>query len=373
MGVGCAGSYRLDDAPGTATSAAAPLRVLTLSWERQLVDHGLLAYRPQEWATPSLQAEGVLYVGSSGGKFYAFDLASGRELWTIETQGPIGSTPWYDERTKVVYFGGDDGNMYAVDAVAGRVKWTYSTQGIIRRAPAFSEGFLLFATSEGRIYALDADSGKWRWQYDREMPEGFTIHGHAGVVVRGNTAYTGFADGTLVALRAYSGDVIWTRSLRAEQEAEQERFVDIDSTPVLVGDTLLASSYSGGVFALSADSGSVRWRYPLEGANSVVAHGGRVYVTAPRAGMVALDMEGRLLWRQAIASGIPSRPVGHGPYLFVAGTEAGLYAVAAGRGTLLQYLEPGHGISAEPGVGQGRLGVLTNWGRLYTFRLLKHR
>jgi len=28
-----------------------------------------------------------------------------------------------------------------------------------------------------RVVALEPATGKWRWQYERDMPEGFTIHG----------------------------------------------------------------------------------------------------------------------------------------------------------------------------------------------------
>jgi outer membrane protein assembly factor BamB len=359
LSIGCARNYRLDEAP---RGAVAPRDVFRLMWQRRLVKREFLDFRPQEWASAILDGDRV-YVGSSAGRFMAFDTTTGRRLWTFKAQSSISSEPTLDEGR--LYFGADDGKLYAVDAKTGKLLWSYTTQGTINTAPAVAEGFLLFTSSEGRVYALDADSGKWRWQYDREAPEGFTIHGYAGVAVKGSTAFTGFADGTLVALRVYSGDVVWTRSLTRGKAG----FVDVDATPVVEGDVLLTTSYSGGVFAISTENGSIRWQYPVEGASALTIHRRQIYFTAPAVGVVALDLGGRLVWRQAIPKGVPSVPVASGPYLFVTGTESGLFAVSASTGRLLQYFDPGHGISAPPSVGEGFLATLTNQGRLYLFRV----
>ena len=53
------------------------------------------------------------------------------------------------------------------------------------------------ASASDHLVALDPATGKWRWQYEREMPEGFTIHGYAGPRLHGNELLAGFADGLL--------------------------------------------------------------------------------------------------------------------------------------------------------------------------------
>lgn len=363
-GFGCAGNYRLEST--RAESEAAPVNVLELQWQKKMVTRQFMDYRPQEWSTAAFDSSGQLFVGSSAKKFLSLRASDGSTRWILGTIGGVSSTPLYSSQFKTVFFGADDGRMYAADAQSGKIRWSYATHGTINRRPAHSEGFLLFTSSEGRIYGIDAETGKWKWQYERELPEGFTIQGYAGVAVSGSTGYTGFADGTLVALRAYSGDVIWTRSL----SSSKPKFVDIDTTPVLVpGGGLLVASYASGVYSVSQDNGSIRWQFPVEGASGIVVHEDRIYFSAPKMGVVALDMAGRLVWRQAIPRGVPSTPVAAGPLLFVSGTETGLYAVSARSGRLLQYFNPGHGISAVPAVRDRVLTVLTNQGWLYTFKI----
>lgn len=371
----CAGNYRLDRGQ---EGYGAPRAVLSLRWQRSLVYHDILSYRPQEWATAAFgpmhrgagqarrggPGRATVLVGSSARSFGAYG-ARGEQLWRVKTGGTISSEPWYNPRTKVVYFGCDDGRLYAVDATSGKLRWSFKTKGTIVHPPAYHDGVLLFTSSENRIYGLDANTGRWRWQYDRSAPEGFTIQGYAGVLVVGNVAYTGFADGVLVALKASTGEVIWTKSLAGNRR----RFVDIDTTPVLADGKILTASYASGLYALSPDTGSVAWSHPQVGIAAVTPSSYGPFITAPRAGLVALDKKGRERWRQAYPKGVPAEPLVAGPYVIIGGTESGLAVAEASSGRLLQYFDPGYGISARASRQGETVAVVSNRGRLYVFDL----
>src|SRR5207244_11528987 len=134
-----------------------------------------------------------------------------------------------------------------------------------------------------RVGALEA-GGKWRWQYDREAPEGFTIHGHAAPRALDGAVFAGFSDGYLVSLNGQNGEVIWAKSLAGTTD----QFVDVDATPAFWGDIVIASSYSGGLYALRARDGDVRWHLNIEGASALQLAEGRLYIAAPREGLAAL-------------------------------------------------------------------------------------
>src|SRR2546423_657751 len=119
-------------------------------------------------------------------------------------------------------------------------------RGPIEQTPTSTGDLILFANEADQVVAVDAINGKFKWQYKSETPEEYTLRGHAGVTIDGDLAYTGFSNGTLVALRKENGSVAWSTSLKAEAD----RFMDVDATPLVIGDRVYASSSSGGVYAL---------------------------------------------------------------------------------------------------------------------------
>jgi len=343
----------------------APVDVLQVRWRRHLTEEPLIEYKPQEFAAGASDGARV-YVGSSAGVLYALDARDGHKLWDLKLGGSISGQPRVVGATGLVYVGCDDGSIYAVEADSGKQRWTYRTRGPIASRPVFADDVLYFTSGENRVYALDARSGKWKWQYDREAPETFTIRGYPSPLVVGGRVYVGFSDGYLACLAAASGDVTWARSLAGDAT----RFVDVDSTPLFYQDTIFVSAYSTGVYALDPKDGSTRWRYDVEGAGSVKARGRRLYFTAAKAGLHALDLEGHLLWRQSLAAGGElSEPALVGKYVMVSSAMGGTYVADAASGRLYQYFFPGHGVTSPPTTDGRQVYVLSNGGYFYALAL----
>jgi len=116
---------------------------------------------PQMGSSPAV-TNGVVYIGASDGKLYAFEAATGRALWTASTGGPIESSPTVAGGTngtasgQVVFIGSDDNRLYAFDAngsircTAPRLQlktcaplWSFATNGHIESSPAIADGNVL--------------------------------------------------------------------------------------------------------------------------------------------------------------------------------------------------------------------------------------
>jgi outer membrane protein assembly factor BamB len=323
--------------------------------------------RPEECATAAIAGD-RLVVGSRAGKVVALSARDGRVLWESAVGGAIDAAAAHDPRRGRIYIGSDDGTLRAFDASSGAVAWTYRARGSIERAPALDGDALYVTTSADRIVSLDAETGKFRWQYDREPPEGFTIHGHAGPRVAGGLVLTGFSDGFLVALQTGTGELVWARSLAGASE----QFVDVDSTPTVHRETVVAASYSGGLHGLSLVGGEVRWRLSVEGAGTINAIGDQLFFAAPREGLGAMTPQGQVLWRQGLAdAGDLTPPVAVGPMLLFTGSRAGLFAVDRATGALLEVFNPGRGmcggVALDPA--SRRAYVLANSGWMYALDL----
>jgi outer membrane protein assembly factor BamB len=349
----------------------APVEVVSVRWRRHLNEENAILplnrieYKPQEFASATSDGERV-FVGTSNKSFWAFSTRDGSILWRHPVGGAIAGRPLYVEETGAVYFGSDDGGMYALDAATGKERWVYRTHGPIASLPVYQDGMLFFMNGENRIYSLDAKSGGWRWQYDRESPDAFTIRGYPSPLVLGDRVYAGFSDGYLGCLQASNGEVIWARSLAGEST----RFMDVDSTPLYYRGLIFVSDYSTGVYALEPKDGSTRWRYDVEGAGSVAARGSRLYFTAAKAGLHALDIDGHLLWRQALSEGGElSRPEIVDRYVMVSASAGGTYFADAMTGRLYQFFFPGHGVTSPPATDGRQVYVLSNAGYFYALGL----
>jgi outer membrane protein assembly factor BamB len=164
--------------------------------------------------------------------------------------------------------------------------------------------------------------------------------------------------------------VVWAKSLAAASE----QFVDVDTTPTVLGGgaVALVSSYSGGLYALDPRDGSVRWRVGIQGVGDVTAINGRLYFVAPRLGLHAAEADGRIIWRQGLAAaGDLTQPLAVGPYLLVSGSRAGLFVIDRQTGNLLEIFNPGQGICAPPTIDPSgtRLYILSNGGQLYALNI----
>lgn len=358
---GCGGS-----APGVARDMfVAPVDVLQVRWRRHLTEEPLLEYKPQEFASAASDGARV-FVGSSAKVLWALSARDGAPVWKLPLGGSVSGRPRYVPDTGLVYVGGDDGGLYAVDAQSGTQRWVYRTHGPIASQPVYVDDVLYFTSGENRVYAIDARNGKWKWQYDREAPESFTIRGYPAPLVLNNKVYVGFSDGYLACLNATNGDVVWARSLAGEAT----RFMDVDATPLFHRGTIFVSNYATGVYALDPKDGSTRWRYEVEGATTVRSRGGRLYFTAAKLGLHALDLDGHLLWRQALAAGGElSAPTLVDSYVLVSSSKGGTYVADAMSGRLYQFFYPGHGVTSEATSDGRQVYVLSNGGYFYALAL----
>ena len=346
----------------------APQAVLRVRWSRPLVlKQAFFAYNPQEFATPGLSPDGqTVYVGSSAKVFYALRHRDGEVLWQRPLRGGLASEPLYvpagEASTEpLLLIGDDDGALTALAPATGEVRWTAQLSGPIRTQPTVAGGVVYTTTTAGRIYAHKLGTGKWIWQYERETPDGFAIRGGSGALYHGGRVYVGFPDGYLGCLQADNGELQWTRQL----SGNATRFTDVDSTPVLVGDTLYVSCFASGVYALAVKDGSTRWRYDLDAAGQLAAEpsGERIYAASATQGLVALDAKGRLLWQQSPSKqGELSAPLLWGRYVLLNAVSSGLLIIDSASGELVQAFNPGQGASARPTASPSEVYMLSNVG-----------
>jgi len=344
---------------------------LSLKWKFVTADR-LTEINPQEFAGAAVYAD-TIYVGSATGDFFALRASNGTMRWKTHIGG-VSCTPLVVAGT--LYVGTMDGVLLAVDAQTAKVKWKYQSRGPIEQTPVSTTDLIVFANEADQVVAVDAMTGKFKWQYKSETPEQYTLRGHAGVTIDNDVMYTGFSNGTIVALRKDTGSVAWSTSLKGDFD----KFMDVDATPLVLGDKVYATSSSGGVFALDKATGQVRWRVPFYDAaqpsefgnvGGITTDGKLLFVSVAELGTYAMDFNGNIVWRVgAKGGGEPAAPVVFADLLVYTLAEDGLFVANRRTGETLEFFDPGEGISAQPTItADGRLFVMSNHGILYAFDL----
>ncbi len=359
---------RLDRGPSVDSGGRLEVR-----WSRRLAPDLDGPYLPIERSVPTLDANhDRIYVGSSTGQVWAFTGAGGR-VWMYQAGGGIGAQPTLSVDRETLYVGSDDGDLHALRASDGSLIWRTEMRGALGDAPLVTEDVVYIATENDVIEAFDRERGEALWRYERQAPEGFYVTEHAGLTLADRRLLAGFTDGAVVALDPSDGRVLWVRDTTSDlapNTSDELRFTDVDTTPLVVGDVVYAASFAGGLYALEASSGSVRWlRNELTGVTGIAqAPGGQLVLSSGDLGVMAVRArDGERLWATRVRRGAPTAVRVEGDLVLYGESEGGLVGLTLGRGREVGRIENGHGFAGQLAVDQGLGAAISNAGALFVF------
>jgi eukaryotic-like serine/threonine-protein kinase len=244
-------------------------------------------------ASPAV-LDGVVYVGSTDGNFYAIDAASGAVKWKFASKAWEVSSPAV--ASGVVYFLSYDGNFYALDAASGQVKWKFKTDGerhyagthlhylqpasekmpdpwdFYLSSPSVWNGAVYFGSSDGNVYALDAYSGALKWKFKT----GDVVH--SSPAIADGAVYIGSWDTYLYALDAASGAEKWR--FKTGDDPDAHNHIGIQSSPAVADGIVYFGSRDSYAYAVEAATGKQIWKFSTDGSwvnNSMVVHDGKAF------------------------------------------------------------------------------------------------
>jgi len=359
---------RLDRGPSVDSAGRMHLR-----WSRRLGPDLEGPYLPIERSVPTLDAlHDRLYVGSSTGQVWAFNGAGGR-VWMYQAGGGVGAEPALSLDGDTLYVGSDDGFLHALRAHDGSLLWRTEMRGALGDAPLVTPDAVYIATENDVLEAFDRSDGEALWRYERQAPEGFYVTEHAGLALHDRRLLAGFTDGAVVALDPSDGRVLWVRDTLADlppTASDELRFTDVDTTPLQVGDVIYAASFAGGLYALEASSGSVRWlRSEWTGVTGIAAGpGGQLILSSGDLGVMAVRASnGDRIWATRVRRGAPTVVRVEGDLVLFGESEGGLVGLTLGRGREVARFENGHGFAAQVAVDHGLGAAISNAGTLVVF------
>ena len=350
-------------------------RAVQVRWRQQLTPDYEGAYVPLERGSAALApSHDRVYVGSSAGVLWALS-ATGTRIYSYDAGGGIMAQPALDVAADQLFVATEDGVLHMLTASSGELRWRAELGGSVSQPPLLTDDAVYVVTDSDVVTAFARETGEALWRYRRDAPEGFFVSHHAGLTLVGGRLLTAFTAGVVVALDPTDGSLLWERDTSVELEPAAEgapRFADVDTTPLVIGDTVYVASFAGGLYALELESGTVRWRdEELTGVIGIEPAGDRLLVlSSGDLGVVCVDRFDRnVLWRKRIPRGAPGEAVVARDLVLVGESQGGFVTLALQTGRELGRFETGHGFSARASVADGRGFVLSNGGTLYAFAL----
>ena len=245
---------------------------------------------------PTVYGEHLL-VADRKGRVSALSADSGKPLWKVDTGVLISAGPGAGEG--LVLVAGSDGEVLALGLEDGAQVWRAQVSSEVLAVPQIDLGVVVVQTADGKVVGLGARDGKQLWIYDRTVPV-LTLRGTSTPAVERGVVIAGFASGKVAALSTERGFVAWETNVAIPQgRSELERMVDIDSDPVIAGNSVYVTTFQGRLAMIDVQSGDPGWTRDMSSFAGLGVDFSQVYVTDDHSNVWALARDsGASVWKQ---------------------------------------------------------------------------
>lgn len=323
-------------------------------------------------------ADGIVYVGSLDGRFYAFDATCQGDclpLWSYPTGARIFSSPAI--ANGMVYVGSENHIFYAFDAACRSLcqpLWSYRVGDSIDSSPVVAGGLVSISGSgpgDRHLYAFDATCRRKcqpLWSYTTG------IHIFTELAVANGLLYVGSYDHKLYAFRATCRSdcqPLWSYTTGGI----------VSSSPAVADGVVYVSSGDGQLYAFGATCQQSTcpplWSFALpgnDGESAPAVANGLVYIGSLDGTFYAFDAVCRSacrpLWSYMTGSRINSAAMVANGVVYIGSGDHNLYAFDAACRSACQPLwsfATGGEISSSPTIANGRVYVGSWDEKLYAF------
>ncbi len=284
-------------------------------------------------ASPAVARDGKVFVGSTDGRMSCFN-PDGTVAWQRALgAGSLSISPAIGI-DGTVYTHGTNGYLYALDPATGDTRWRAFVDALTFASPVIGPDGTIYQPSDfGAVYAIRPDgTQKWR------VATGSDTFATPAIDAEGNIYITTYTGSTLLSISP-AGTIRW-RYLGASAS-----FTSTSATLSADGSTAYFGSNDRLLYAVNTADGTLRWRATLGhgmlGCAPAIDANGTLYIGAYDGRIYALNSAGTIKRTWDTGQPIRSSPTIVGKTLYIASTDAKLYAIdiatEAASGTWTQY------------------------------------
>ena len=312
----------------------------------------------------------AVFTADVDGRVTALSPETGKPLWQVKTGARLSAGPTVSGVSLLL--GTLDAEVISLKRSDGSEQWRTVLSSEVLAPPASDGDTVVARAVDGRVYGLSAVSGERRWVFDRHVPT-LTLRGLSTPLLFSGAAIIGHDNGRVSAVRLTDGSPIWEQVVALPSgRTELDRITDIDATPRIVRDQLIAVSYGGELASMDLRNGEVTWRRSIRSYAGMDARVDRVFVTDDDSVLWSLDVgTGAAAWKfEDLKYRRLTAPVLHGDHLLLGDFEGYLHAFDADTGKLVGRVRAGRKRFVHaPRVVGDRVYVLSSDGRVRAFEI----
>jgi outer membrane protein assembly factor BamB/predicted phosphodiesterase len=205
----------------------------------------------------------VVYIGSSDHRFSAFDLSTGKPIWSYRAlEGPVVSKPVIvDDK---IIFGAWDKNLYALTKNDGHLLWKWNNgSSVVNYSPAactpvIKDNIVYIVAPDRYLSAIDINSGKTLWRTNEA-----TVRESIGISNDGRLVYGKTMQDTIVAF--------YTNKEKPEPAWKMNVGFGYEHTPSMLiekNGRVYFGTKNGIVYCINPSTQKIVWAYKID--NSMV-------------------------------------------------------------------------------------------------------
>lgn len=334
-----------------------------LSWVKNLDPDYNSGNLPIGTSSPFI-FEDILYMGNLNGEMKAYDVETGKTLWSFQEKSPIQSQ--VNKLGDFIYYGTKSGRLVVRHYLTGKLNYATDLGSPIETQPSFVAGRVIIHLRSHTIITLDALTGKIFWRYKRSVPFLTTLQRVSQVMSYKNNIIIGFADGNLVSLSLEEGIVNWEQKL-----STGVKFVDVDVKPIMFNDLIVAGSAAGPMRMVNPSNGVIEKTIEVFQAHTPYIKDDYLFVGSVFGELYKLDTYGKIIKRKKLSENGISSINGWKSGLVVTTMGSRIYQVNIENFDTLSEFDLGHDQSAVFGhavVAENLLSIYSSRNRLYLFQ-----
>lgn len=311
-----------------------------------------------------VEGAGVAVVSTERGRVVGLQLHDGSIRWEHEVAGGVVARPTVSGRD--VWIAGLSGDVLVLDGTSGRVRGSLRIGEPLVSSVVLHGNRGALVSGRNTLHVFDSETMELLWQHRQRVTPDVRMRGAARPAITSAGVWAGFSDGSLVHLSP-SGEIVWMRDLA---EGEQ-RLRDVTGQVVERDGVVYATSFSGGLHALEADTGVRSWRLAVEGSAPPAFVDESTLVAISADGVVhwvdidSGDVRERLSLERSVAGVLQHA----GRFLIVPGRSDGVLILDAHRPWIHQRFNPGDGVASPVAIRDDTIVVLSNRGVAWAVRM----